>query len=117
MFSHIRDCDSWMPSEAYLPADYVPDLRLKIDLYRRLARLTGFDDLQEFRDELVDRFGPLPSAVECLLAREELKIDAAIWQINEIYLEDRYLADNCPIDLQLRAAWIQPQPWLACAAR
>jgi len=85
------DVDINVPGEAYLPDNYVPDMRLKIDLYRRLARVTGVDQLAEIREELVDRFGPPPDRVLRLLAREELKIDAAIWQIAEIYLENRDL--------------------------
>ncbi len=85
------DVDINLPGEAYLPDNYVPDMRLKIDLYRRLARVTGVDQLAEIREELVDRFGPPPDRVLRLLAREELKIDAAIWQIAEIYLENRDL--------------------------
>jgi transcription-repair coupling factor (superfamily II helicase) len=85
------DVDIALPGEAYLPSDYVPDMRLKIDLYRKLSRVTSTDELVELRDELQDRFGPLPEPVQSLLAREQLKIEAAIWQISEIYREDRYL--------------------------
>jgi transcription-repair coupling factor (superfamily II helicase) len=85
------DVDIALPIEAYLPTDYVPDMRLKIDLYRRLSRVTGIEQLQELRDELLDRFGSLPAPVEQLLAVEEMKIDATIWQISEIFLENRYV--------------------------
>ena len=85
------DVDLALPGQAYLPADYVPDMRLKIDLYRKLSRVTNPDELLEYRAELTDRFGPLPEAVERMLAREALKIEAALWQIAEIYLEDRFL--------------------------
>jgi transcription-repair coupling factor (superfamily II helicase) len=85
------DVEVHLPGEAYLPDDYVPDMRLKIDLYRRLARVTGSDQLRELQDELADRFGPPPEPVLRMLAREELKMDAAIWQIAQIYMEDGYL--------------------------
>lgn len=80
-----------LPIEAYLPADYVPDMRAKIDLYRRLSRIGGIDELNGLREEMADRFGPLPPPTERLLALQELKIDATIWQISEIFLEDRYV--------------------------
>jgi transcription-repair coupling factor (superfamily II helicase) len=83
------DVDIHLPGEAYLPDTYVPDMRLKIDLYRRMTRADGLQQLAEIREELEDRFGPPPDSVLRLLAREELKFDAAIWQIAEIYLEDR----------------------------
>jgi transcription-repair coupling factor (superfamily II helicase) len=85
------DVDLALPGQAYLPSDYVPDMRLKIDLYRKLSRIIHPDELQEYRAELTDRFGPLPEPVERMLAREALKIEAAIWQIAEVYLEDRFL--------------------------
>ena len=46
-----------LPVAAFLPDDYVPDRRQKIDLYRRLARLERFDQVEELRSELRDRFG------------------------------------------------------------
>jgi transcription-repair coupling factor (superfamily II helicase) len=80
-----------LPGTAFLPTDYVPDMRLKIDLYRRLSRITDIDQLKEFHHELVDRFGPPPEPVRRMLSLEELRIDAAIWQIAQVYLEDRYI--------------------------
>jgi transcription-repair coupling factor (superfamily II helicase) len=85
------DVDIALPGEAYLPTDYVPDMRLKIDLYRKMSRITTSDELRELRDELQDRFGPPPEAAVRLLARTELRIEAAFWQISEIYREDSYL--------------------------
>ena len=52
-----------LPGEAYLPRDYVPDMRAKIDLYRRLAQLTTEAAVDDFASELADRFGPLPPVV------------------------------------------------------
>ncbi len=80
-----------LPGVAYFPADYVPDLRFKIDLYRRLVRVSSIDQLEEFRHELLDRFGSLPPPVERLLELTEMRIDAAIWQVSAVYIEDQYL--------------------------
>jgi len=85
------DVEVDLPGAAYLPDDYVPDLRLKIDLYRRLSRITSVTQLEEFLAELNDRFGPPPAPVCRMLSLEELKIDAAIWQISEVFRKDRYL--------------------------
>ncbi len=80
-----------LPLEAFLPRDYVPDMRLKIDLYRRLARVASEADLSDFRDELLDRFGHLPEVVERLLRVMRLRILAQTRQITSMYLEDHYL--------------------------
>jgi len=80
-----------LPGEAWLPRHYVPDIRLKIDLYRRLCRAVALEELAELRRELIDRFGPLPPAATRLLDRMELRILAARWKIDAIHLEDAYL--------------------------
>jgi transcription-repair coupling factor (superfamily II helicase) len=79
-----------LPGEAYLPRGYVPDMRAKIDLYRRLARLTTDEAVGDFASELVDRFGPLPDVVEHLLELAQVRIWAHGWGVREIRLEDRY---------------------------
>ena len=80
-----------LPGEAYLPRNYVPDMRLKIDLYRRLSRVTNLGELGELAAELVDRFGPRPAVVDRLLARAELAVLAHGWGIGSMHLEDAYL--------------------------
>jgi transcription-repair coupling factor (superfamily II helicase) len=79
-----------LPGDAYLPRNYVPDMRAKIDLYRRLARLTTEAAVDDFASELSDRFGPLPDVVEHLLALARLRIWAHSAGIREIRIEDRY---------------------------
>jgi transcription-repair coupling factor (superfamily II helicase) len=85
------DVDIDLPGEAYIPDDYIPDLRLKIDLYRRLARVTDEEQVREFHAEMTDRFGPPPEPVQRMLRLTELKIDAAVWQVAALRIEDRYL--------------------------
>ncbi|MBI1362672.1 MAG: transcription-repair coupling factor [Proteobacteria bacterium] len=51
-----------------IPDDYVVDRNLRMSLYRRLSYLREEGELAAFRDELIDRFGPLPKEVETLLA-------------------------------------------------
>jgi transcription-repair coupling factor (superfamily II helicase) len=80
-----------LPGAAFFPSDYVPDLRLKIDLYRRLARVASVDQLAEYRQELRDRFGEPPPPVQRILEIAELRMDAAVWQISAIYIEGEYL--------------------------
>ncbi|HEY4232161.1 MAG TPA: transcription-repair coupling factor [Lacipirellulaceae bacterium] len=79
-----------LPGEAYLERGYVPDMRSKIDLYRRLARLTDETAVDDFAKELADRFGPLPDPVQHLLELARLRIWAHGWGIHEIRLEDRF---------------------------
>ncbi|MGQ9574904.1 MAG: transcription-repair coupling factor [Thermoguttaceae bacterium] len=84
------EVDIDLPGEAYIPKSYVPGIREKIDLYRRLARVSDHQQLQEFVAELHDRFGPLPPTVQRLIDLAELRLAACRWQIRSIRLEGRY---------------------------
>ena len=81
-----------LPGEALLPRDYVPDLRAKIDIYRRLARTFDEEGIAEIQAELEDRFGTLPMPVRRLLEIARLRGDMALWQLNSLHLEQPYLA-------------------------
>lgn len=50
-----------------IPEEYVPDLNLRLGLYRRLGELTDLKEIDGFGAELIDRFGPLPTEVQHLL--------------------------------------------------
>jgi transcription-repair coupling factor (superfamily II helicase) len=56
-----------------IPEDYVPDLGLRLSLYRRAADLKDKSEIEAFAAELIDRFGPLPEGVENLLQIVEIK--------------------------------------------
>jgi len=64
--------ESWTPqislgTPVLIPEDYVSDLPVRLGLYRRLAHLVEDREVEAFAAELIDRFGPLPEAVENLL--------------------------------------------------
>jgi transcription-repair coupling factor (superfamily II helicase) len=65
-------------------------MRSKIDLYRRLARLTSEAAVNDFAGELADRFGPPPPVAAHLLELARLRIWAYGWGVREVRLEDRY---------------------------
>ncbi|WP_260599414.1 transcription-repair coupling factor [Sphingomonas endolithica] len=59
-----------------IPEDYVPDLDLRMGLYRRLNDVEDQDGVEAFAAEMIDRFGPLPSATENLIRIIEIKMHA-----------------------------------------
>jgi transcription-repair coupling factor (superfamily II helicase) len=85
------EVDVDLPGEGYIPRSYVPDMRLKIDLYRRLARVSNRSELDDLASELADRFGPPPPLVQHLLLMAEIRIAAHRWQIGSIHIEDCYV--------------------------
>ena len=69
---------------AHLPHDYVPDEDAKLEIYRRLARTTEVGEIAALRDELRDRFGPLPAEAERLLTVAELRALGALLGLETI---------------------------------
>ena len=80
-----------LPVEANLPDDYVPDEAQKLELYRRLARARTPGDLAAFRQEVIDRFGPLPTPVLRLVEVAELRLAAEAAGVSSISREDGQL--------------------------
>ncbi|MFM8572705.1 MAG: transcription-repair coupling factor [Pirellula sp.] len=85
------DVDIQLPVEAYLPPEYIQDMRHKIDVYRRISRLQDIPSISQMRQELEDRFGPLPSPVDRLLQIAELRMDATLWSIKAIQMQNHFL--------------------------
>ena len=73
-----------LPGAAWLPRDFIPDFRAKIDVYRRLSRVTGEGQVDDLAAELVDRFGPLPAEVTRMLEFARLRVAAAAHGIDSI---------------------------------
>ncbi len=96
------EVDVDLPGEGHIPRSYVPDMRLKIDLYRRLGRISTFDELRDLRSELRDRFGSPPPLVEHLLWVAELRIAAHRWRIESIHLEPPYVVFRYRSDRLIR---------------
>ena len=58
-----------------IPELYVPDLDLRMGLYRRLGDLETRQEVDEFAAEMIDRFGKLPEETKNLLIIVETKIN------------------------------------------
>ena len=74
----IIDDGQWAPQinlgvPVLIPEDYVPDLDVRLGLYRRLSELTTKVELEGFAAELIDRFGKLPREVNTLMLVVRIK--------------------------------------------
>jgi transcription-repair coupling factor (superfamily II helicase) len=58
-----------------IPEEYVPDLDLRMGLYRRLGELEDRNAIEAFAAELIDRFGPLPEETANLMKIVEVKLN------------------------------------------
>lgn len=57
--------------DAYLPGDYIADLREKMTLYKRLSSTVTSEEVIDLRDEVIDRFGPLSKEGVILFASRD----------------------------------------------
>jgi len=80
-----------LPLDANLPDTYVPDEAQKLELYRRLAKARTPGDLAAFRQEITDRFGPMPEPVVRLVEVAELRLAAEEAGVASISREDGLL--------------------------
>ncbi len=75
-------------NHASLPHNYATESQHRIEIYRKLAQATDKVALEALRKEMRDRFGPLPPAVELLLAVAELKILASERSITVVEVKE-----------------------------
>ncbi len=74
----MDDGGQWAPQinlgvPVLIPEDYVPDLDVRLGLYRRLSSLATKVELEGFAAELIDRFGALPKEVNTLMLVVRIK--------------------------------------------
>jgi transcription-repair coupling factor (superfamily II helicase) len=84
----VRIALDFLGDATNLPENYVTEPHHRIEIYRKLAQATDKLVLDALQKELRDRFGPLPTAVELLLAVGELKILASEKSVTAIEVEE-----------------------------
>ena len=72
-----------------VPEDYLPQVNLRLNLYKRLASVEDLGEIDKARDEVQDRYGPLPETVENLLRYGALKHLARRLRIRRIDRAER----------------------------
>jgi transcription-repair coupling factor (superfamily II helicase) len=73
-----------IPSDAHLPSQYVAREDLRLEAYRRLAAVDSDAEVNDIRQEWLDRFGPLPAAAEGLLAVAALRVQCLRTGVREV---------------------------------
>ncbi|MDR1790122.1 MAG: transcription-repair coupling factor [Propionibacteriaceae bacterium] len=80
-----------LPVDAHLPVEYVESERLRLELYRRIAAVNADAEIDAIRDELRDRFGPLPPVAETLLQVAGFRLAAKAQGITEVTMQGSLL--------------------------
>jgi transcription-repair coupling factor (superfamily II helicase) len=77
-----------VPSDAFLPTDYVPREESRLDAYRRLAGVTSHADVDDIEREWLDRYGKLPAPAEALLRVGRLRAECRRVGLREVVVEN-----------------------------
>ena len=93
-----------------IPEEYVPDLDLRMGLYRRLNDVDDQDGLEAFAAEMIDRFGALPDATDNLIRVIEIKLNAKKACVSKIDIGPKgalvTFQDDTPPNIPALLAWV-----------
>ena len=70
---------------AYIDSEFVPDATQRIELYKRIMAVSSRESADQLADEIMDRFGDLPPAVDNLLQVARVKVEARMLGIAQIH--------------------------------
>ncbi len=88
-----------LPVDAHVPHDYAPGERLRLQAYRAIASANSEEDITAVREELTDRYGPLPEPVENLLLVAGLRMLARTTGVTDITLQGNNIRFS-PLELR-----------------
>ena len=85
--------------DAHIPEGYVRGERLRLEVYAKIAATTTPEQEKDVREELVDRYGPIPPQVDLLFAVARLRETVRRAGITEIVTQGKYLRVS-PVELR-----------------
>jgi transcription-repair coupling factor (superfamily II helicase) len=74
---------------ALLPDDYIPDVNMRLSMYKRIASAADEQELRELKVELIDRFGLLPEPTKTLLELAAFRQRATALGIRRVEMSER----------------------------
>jgi transcription-repair coupling factor (superfamily II helicase) len=80
----VNDVRVELPIDASIPTDYVPQERLRLEAYKRLADASTNEAVDEVGAELVDRYGAMPSELEALIGVARFRVAAKAAGVLEV---------------------------------
>jgi transcription-repair coupling factor (superfamily II helicase) len=96
-----------LPLRAYIPAEFMAESAMRLQLYRRLADVRTPAQLDDVRAELEDRFGALPPELDDLLYQLRVKLLAQAANVSGIALEANQIAVKLPYLAEIDRAALQ----------
>lgn len=92
----LGDTSIDVEADAFIPEDYVTNRLERLSIYRRLSEIHETKELTELKDELTDRFGAVPDALNNLLQATEIKLLLQPWRLARIQFKNRRLFLEMP---------------------
>lgn len=80
-----------LPADAFIPASYIGRESLRMEAYRQIERIRSDEDAAKLREELIDRYGPIPGAAENLILVAQLRAFLAEHAIAEATVREGIL--------------------------
>ena len=109
-----------IPVDAHIPESYVPGERLRLEVYGKIAAVATAEQEADLRDELADRYGPIPRQLDLLFAVARMRELLRSRGLEEAVLQGKYLRVN-PIELResqvLRLKRLHPGTVIKAAVR
>jgi transcription-repair coupling factor (superfamily II helicase) len=88
----VKDCVLETDFELRITEDYINNVSERLSIYQDLDNLSNHNDIEAYKQQLIDRFGPLPRVVKELLRSFELR-----WLAQEIGFEKLVIKQNTMI--------------------
>ncbi len=99
-----RECAADIEADAYLPKSYITAPHLRMEMYKKIARIENDEDFSDITDELCDRFGDMPAPAENLCRIAVTRALAAVCGIVQIRARGG--------EVVLTPEMIDPEAWL-----
>ncbi len=88
-----------LPVDAHIPDDYVRGERLRLEVYAKIAAVTTPEQETDVREELTDRYGPVPREVDLLFGIAHLRETLRAAGITEFAMQGKYVRTG-PVELR-----------------
>jgi transcription-repair coupling factor (superfamily II helicase) len=99
-----RECVADIEADAYLPKSYISAPHLRMEMYKKIARIETDEDYVDITDELIDRFGDIPETAENLCRIAVTRAIAAACGITKLQAKNG--------EVVMTPDLIDPEVWL-----
>ncbi len=98
----------------FIPENYIPDINLRLVLYRRIAAAANEVELAELQAEMIDRFGTMPPPSANLFKNAEIRFRCFALNVRKVEVTSRngnlYFGENPRIDVDYLVSLVRKKP-------